>query len=74
MKENEILEEIHRIRAEHAAECNYDVKVMFARMDADLERLKAEGWKVASPAPREKGTAYSLREEPPKQSKDNQCG
>ena len=26
MKENEILEEIHRIRAEHAAECGYDVK------------------------------------------------
>jgi hypothetical protein len=67
MKENEILEEVHRIRAEHAAECGYDVKVMFARMDAELERLKAEGWQVVSPAPREKETAYSLREEPPKQ-------
>jgi hypothetical protein len=67
MNENEILEEIHRIRAEHAAECDYDVKVMLARMDAELERLKAEGWQVVSPAPREKETAYSLREEPPKQ-------
>jgi hypothetical protein len=67
MKDNEILEEIHRIRAEPAAECGYDVKVMFARMDAELERLKAEGWQVISPAPREKGTNYSLREEPPKQ-------
>ena len=67
MKENEILEEIHRIRAEHAAECGYDVNVMFARMDVELERLKAEGWQVVSPAPREKETAYSLREEPPKQ-------
>jgi hypothetical protein len=65
MKENEILEEIHRIRAEHAAECGYDVNVMFARMDADLKRLQAEGWQVVSPAPRKKETAYSLREEPP---------
>ena len=66
MKENEILEEIHRIRAEHAAECGYDVNVMFARMDEDLKRLEAEGWKVVSPAPREKETSYALREEPPK--------
>lgn len=67
MKENEILEEIHRVRAAHAAECGYDVKVMFTRMDADLERLQAEGWQVVSPAPREKETVVSLREEPPKQ-------
>jgi hypothetical protein len=67
MKENEILEEIHRIRAEHAAECGYDVNVMFARMDVELKRLQAEGWQVVSPAPREKETASSLREEPPQQ-------
>jgi hypothetical protein len=67
MKENEILEEIHRIRAAHAAECGYDVNVMFARMDANLKRLEAEGWKVVSPAPREKETACALRDEPPKQ-------
>ena len=67
MKENEILEEIHRIRAEHAAECGYDVNVMFDRMDAELKRLQAEGWQVVSPAPREKETTSSLREEPPKQ-------
>ncbi len=66
MKENEILEEIHRVRAQHAAECGYDVNVMFARMDEDLKRLQAEGWKVVSPAPREKETSYALREEPPK--------
>ena len=66
MKENEILEEIHRIRAEHAAECGYNVEVMFARMDAGLERLKAEGWQVVSPAPRGKDTAYSLCEKPAK--------
>ena len=67
MKENEILAEIHRVRAEHARECNYDVDVIFAEMDADLKRLQAEGWQVVSPAPREKETANSLREEPPKQ-------
>ena len=66
MKENEILEEIHRVRAEHARDCNYDVNVMFARMDEDLKRLQAEGWQVVSPAPREKETAYSLREASPK--------
>jgi hypothetical protein len=66
MKENEILEEIHRIRAEHAAECGYDVNVLFAQMDAGLKHLQAEGWKVVSPAPREKKTACALREEPPK--------
>ena len=67
MKENEILEEIHRIRAAHAAECGYDVNVMFARMDAELERLKAEGWQVVSPAPREMENACALREEPTRQ-------
>jgi hypothetical protein len=67
MNENEILEEIHRVRAAHAAECGYDVNVMFARMDAELERLKAEGWQIVSPAPREMETACVLREEPPKQ-------
>ena len=67
MKENEILAEIHRVRAEHARECNYDVDVIFAEMREDLKRLQAEGWQVVSPAPREKKTADSLREEPPKQ-------
>ena len=66
MKENEILEQIHRVRAEHARECNYDVDVIFAQMREDLERLKAEGWRVVSPAPHERETACALREEPPK--------
>ncbi len=68
MKENEILEEIHRVRAEHARECNYDVDVIFAKMDEDLKRLQAEGWKVVTPAPRKKETSYVLRDEPPKQT------
>ena len=66
MKENEILAEIHRIRAEHARECNYDIDVIFAEMREDLKRLEAEGWTVVSPGPREKETSCALREEPPK--------
>ena len=65
MKENEILSEIHRVREDIARECGYDVKEIFRRMRAQTERLQAEGWQVVSPAPREKETADSLREEPP---------
>ena len=67
MKENEILSEIHRIREDIARECGYDVKEIFRRMRVQTEQLKAEGWQVVSPAPHEKETACSLREEPPKQ-------
>jgi len=66
MKENEILSEIHRVREEIARECGYDVKEIFRRMRAQTEQLKAQGWKVVSPAPREKDTAYALREGTPK--------
>ena len=69
MKENEILAEIHRVRAEHARACNYDIDTIFAEMREDLKRLEAEGWKVVSTAPREKETSYALREEPPKKGK-----
>ena len=65
MKYNEILDEIHRIREEHARECGYDLHKMFEQLREDTERLKAEGWQVVSPAPRENETACSLREEPP---------
>jgi hypothetical protein len=40
---------------------------MFEQLREDTERLKAEGWQVVSPAPREKETACSLREEPPQE-------
>ena len=66
MKTNEILEEIYRVREDIARECNYDVDVLFARMREDLKRLKAEGWQVVYPAPREAEAAGVLREEPPK--------
>lgn len=65
MIENEILQEIRRVREEHARECNYDVHVMFEQMRAETERLKADGWKVISPAVIEESSAV-VREEPPK--------
>jgi len=65
MKYNEILDEIHRLREEHARECGYDIHKMFEQLRADTERLKSEGWQVVSPAPREADTACALREKPP---------
>jgi hypothetical protein len=64
MKTNEILEDIYRVREAHARECNYDVDTLFARMKEHLKELEAQGWKVVSPAPREKETTCALREEP----------
>ena len=69
MKTNEILEDIYRVREDHARECNYDVGTIFARMNEHLKELEAQGWKVVSPLPREKNAAAALREQPlkPKQ-------
>ena len=65
--ENEVLAEIHRGRAEHARACNYDVDVIFAEMRQDLERLRAEGWKVVSfPPKRIEEASAVVREDPPK--------
>ena len=70
MKENEILEEIHRFRAEHARECGYDIHKIFQQIREGTEKLKAEGWKVVSPVLREAAeTSYTLREEPRKKGK-----
>lgn len=75
MKTNEILDEIYRVREEFARECGYDVHVMFARMNEDVKKLKAEGWKFVSPEPRKSDetaeTSYALREEPTKKSKNH---
>jgi hypothetical protein len=65
MQENEILAEIHRIRAEHARECNYDVDVIFAEMREDLKRLQAQGWRVVSPAARERPDAACVVHDKP---------
>ena len=65
MKENEILEEIHRLREEHARECGYDIHKIFEEIRQNTEKLKAEGWQVVYPAPREAESTSALREEPP---------
>jgi hypothetical protein len=41
------------------------VDVVFARMKEHLERLKAEGWNVVYPPPRET-EPLAVRDEPPK--------
>lgn len=66
--ENEILTEIHRIRAEHAAECGHDPKALFAQLDEETERLRRQGWKVVAlePKPIEAEEPMFLRDEPPK--------
>ena len=67
MSENETIAEIHRARAEHAKECNYDVDIIFAKMGEELKRLEAKGWKVTShPARRFAEETCVMREEPPK--------
>ena len=67
MKYNEILEEIHRIREEHARECGFDIHRIFEQLRKGTERLKADGWQIVSPAPREAEPSFELKEEPPKQ-------
>ena len=70
MKYNEILEELYRQREEHARECGYDIHKIFQQAREATEKLKAEGWKVVSPGPREAEQApYALREAPPKNAK-----
>jgi hypothetical protein len=62
---NEILEEIHRVREEHARECGCDIHKVFEQIRQGTERLKAEGWPVVPPAVREGGETLALREQPP---------
>ncbi|MCU0785614.1 MAG: hypothetical protein MUF81_16535 [Verrucomicrobia bacterium] len=68
MKTNEILDEIHRVREEIARECDYDVHKLFERMRQRTEKLKAEGWQVVYPEPRQPEAADALREEPPRKN------
>ena len=70
IKMNEILDEIYAGREQHARECGFDVSVMFARMNEHLKELKAQGWKVVSPPPRQPlKTSYALHDKPRKKGK-----
>jgi hypothetical protein len=70
---NEILDEIRRVRDEIARECDYDIHKLSQRIREGTEKLKAEGWKVVSPAPQVRrklaDAPYVLREEPTKEQK-----
>lgn len=39
------MDEIYRIREEHAAKFNYDVRAMFEELKNDEERWRAQGYK-----------------------------
>lgn len=55
IEEDEIISEVRRIRAEHAAKFNYDSTAIFADYRRLEKRLKAEGWKFASQPARKAG-------------------
>ena len=67
MKQNKILTEIRRTRDDLARETGYDLKRLFDYVREREREAAARGVKFVSPTLREKETAYSLREEPPKQ-------
>ena len=55
--EDEIIAEVRRARAEHAAKFNYDTAAIFADYRRLEKKLKAEGWKFASKAARKAAKA-----------------
>ena len=67
MKLNTILTEIRQTRDDLAHETGYDLQRLFDYVHEREREAAARGVKFISPAPREKETASSLREEPPKQ-------
>jgi hypothetical protein len=46
LMETEILDEIRKVRDEHAKECGYDVHRAFEQMRVETEQLKKEGWRA----------------------------
>ena len=67
MKTNAILTEIRQTRDDLARQTGYDLKQLFDYVRAREREAAARGVKFVSPAPREKETGCSLREEPPQQ-------
>ena len=67
MKTNKILTEIRQTRDDLARETGYDLKRLFDYVREREREAAARGVKFVSPAPREKETTSSLRDEPPKQ-------
>jgi hypothetical protein len=49
MKTNSIIDEIRRIRDEHAKEFNYDLNAIFADVKRGEREMRKRGWKFAKP-------------------------
>ncbi len=49
MKNESVLDEIRRIRDEHAKEFNYDLDAIFADIKRHEREMKKQGWKFATP-------------------------
>lgn len=58
MKTESILDEIRRIRDEHAKKFNYDIDAIFEDHRRNAAALKKQGWKFAKPPRR--GAAAKL--------------
>jgi len=65
MKEGEIIEGIHRLRADMAKEAGYDVGIIFKQMKAGLSQSKSQGWKIASFPPHNIEKTGVVNEDPP---------
>ena len=59
MKTNPILDEIRRIRDEHAKKFNYDFDAIFEDVLRHQEELKKQGWKFTK-LPRRRRTASKV--------------
>ena len=56
MRTDPILDEIRRIRDEHAKEFGYDLKAIFADIKRHERELKKQGWKFVGPKRRRQTT------------------
>jgi hypothetical protein len=64
---NKILNEIRQTRDDLARETGYDLHRLFDYVREREREAASRGVKFVLPVPREPETAYSLREEPPRQ-------
>lgn len=60
-KPDSILDEVRRIRDEHAKQFNYDLDAIVADIQRHQVELKKQGWKFVEP-PRRKRPAVKLAE------------
>jgi hypothetical protein len=71
MPEEDVLDEVRRVREELARECNYDIDVIFERHRKMRAQLEAEGWKfvdLSAQHAHEAPAAYGKPPESPAES------